>query len=112
QQVAVEVGHQRSDVAAGEIDALFAALQVAHVTQHAGTPETFVSGVHAVVLRFLRDADIRMRKNELTPASVQRKAVDTVAGRVNEHAARTVDHVTGSDKIASDLQAIFERAAA
>ncbi len=109
EQIAVEIGHQRTDVA-GRIR-LFTVFGFAvfDVVLHALGQIVPVALVDAVDAAVLRRHDVGVGEAELADGrGPSCKAVYAAARGINQHRGTAVDHITGRHEFAAGLQKILQ----
>ena len=111
QHVAVEVRHQRADVARRERQSLGRAvfLTVLDVLLHALRELQVLALVHRIDLAVLGNADVLVRQREHADARVIGEAVHAIAGGVDQHRGRTIHHIARGHLRAARLQKVFQR---
>ena len=107
-QVAVEVGHEGTDVARrvgarGRIVGRLL-LHPLDVLLEARLPGVVVALVDRVDVAAVRRGDAGVREQELADGRVEREAVDAVAGRVDEDRGRAVDDIARRNLLAAALE--------
>ena len=105
-KIAVKVGHQRADVAHGEV----LGLEMVGVFLDLAGPVALVALVDAVELGRLWDADIGMGQQEFADRLVEREAMHAVARAVDQHGAGAVEDIAGGHDVAPGLQAVVDSA--
>ena len=93
EQVAVEVGHERADVARRV--GLRTFFELIDVVAHRRIPPGIIALVGAVVLTFPGDFDVLVGEQKFAEAWVEGKAVAAAAGGIDQHGAGAVDDVAG-----------------
>ena len=104
EQIAVEVGHQRADVARRV--GLRTFFELIDVAAHRCVPLGIIALVGAVVLTFPGDFDVLVGKQKFAEAWVEGKAVAAAAGGINQHSAGAVDDVAGADLLAAAAEEV------
>jgi hypothetical protein len=109
QQVAVEVRHQRTDVARGvrALRRFILLLAVFDVFLHAERELDVVAFVDGIHVAARREAHFLVGEAEHAQRRVISKGVDAVTGGVHQHGGRTVNHITRCDLGAARLQEVF-----
>src|ERR1039458_1839587 len=111
EEIAMEVGDHRAYVADAHCLALAIESAIAsHERTHGLGPVLLVRAVHREVAPVLGNPNLRMRKEELADRRIEREAVRAMARRVDEHRARTIDHVSGRDLAVPRLQHVLQGA--
>mmetsp|Transcript_2190 Transcript_2190/g.5570 ORF Transcript_2190/g.5570 Transcript_2190/m.5570 type:complete len:288 (-) Transcript_2190:489-1352(-) len=105
QQRAVEVAHQRADVAraVGLAAPLLGVLQAVHVRAHVGVPQPVVALVERVDLAHLGDLDVAVRQHKLAHQRVQREAVHALADGQHHDGGGGVQAVAGALEVLAGL---------
>src|SRR5262245_37752776 len=85
-------------------------LQIADVPPRSFVPRIHVTFVDAVDLAAHGRSNVFVRKKKFTEARIERKSVNTMAGRVDHHRARAINKVARGDLLDAFLQAVFKTA--